>query len=59
MKGRRRAPTPVTVTWAPIVRCTVCGRTMVHHPGMPGVALTAHYEAKHPELIRAPRHVAR
>lgn len=42
---------PVTVTQLPVVRCSVCRRTLGHRPGQASLVLTNHYEKAHPELV--------
>jgi hypothetical protein len=39
---------PVTVTQLPLVRCTVCRRTLAHRPGQASAVLTKHYEKTTP-----------
>ena len=48
---RSKSTFPVTVTQLPLVRCTVCGRTIAHREGQAGAVLTAHYAKAHPEML--------
>jgi hypothetical protein len=48
----RRQPFPVTVRQLPLVRCSLCDRTLAHQPGQTTTALTAHYQRHHPEALQ-------
>jgi len=51
MSNPRSKSYPVTVTRLPVVRCTVCGRTVANVRTSAGEALTEHYRRVHPELL--------
>ena len=51
MSNSTRKTFPVTVTRLPVVRCTVCGRTVANPRTSAGDALTEHYRRVHPELL--------
>jgi hypothetical protein len=42
---------PVEVTHLPVVRCTICQRTVAYRPGQMSLVLTKHYERAHPEVL--------
>ena len=42
---------PVEVSYLPVVRCAVCGRTVAHRAGQASAVLTKHYERAHPEIV--------
>jgi hypothetical protein len=42
---------PVEVTQLPVVRCTICQRTVAYRPGQMSLVLTKHYERAHPEAL--------
>ena len=52
MSNSTRKTYPVTVTRLPVVRCTVCGRTVATARGSAADALTEHYRKVHPEVLR-------
>jgi hypothetical protein len=43
---------PVVVSQLPLVRCSLCERTLAYHPGQATTALTAHYQREHPEALQ-------
>ncbi|HEY6795790.1 MAG TPA: hypothetical protein VI248_14015 [Kineosporiaceae bacterium] len=51
MSNSTRKTYPVTVTRLPVVRCTVCGRTVATARSSAADALTEHYRRAHPELL--------
>jgi hypothetical protein len=51
MRNSTRKTFPVTVTRVPLVRCTVCGRTVANPRSAAGNALTEHYRRAHPEIL--------
>jgi hypothetical protein len=51
MSRSTRKTFPVTVTRLPVVRCTVCGRTVANPKAAAADALTEHYRRVHPELL--------
>ncbi len=42
---------PVTVSRLPVVRCSLCGRTLAHRSGAASRVLTEHYGRHHPEAL--------
>jgi hypothetical protein len=51
MSKQTRKTFPVTVTRLPVVRCTVCGRSVANPRASAGDALTEHYRRTHPEIL--------
>ena len=51
MGSSRRVRHPVTVRQLPLVRCSVCQRTIPHEPGAAEEVLTRHYQREHPEVL--------
>jgi hypothetical protein len=51
MAKSTRKTFPVTVTRLPVVRCSVCGRTVANPRAAAADALTDHYRREHPELL--------
>jgi hypothetical protein len=51
MSNSTRKTFPVTVTRLPVVRCTVCGRSVATARLSAADALTEHYRRSHPELL--------
>jgi hypothetical protein len=55
-KTKTRAPSPVSSTYLPVVRCALCPRTLPHQPrpGAAAAVLTEHQNRDHAaELARA------
>jgi hypothetical protein len=42
----------VAVCQLPLVRCSLCDRTLAYQPGQTTTALTTHYQREHPETRR-------
>lgn len=51
MSSSRRVRHPVTVRQLPLVRCSVCRRTLADEVGAAEVVLTWGYQREHPELL--------
>jgi hypothetical protein len=50
---------PVTVTYLPVNRCQICGRTVAYRPGSLSEVLTEHYRRAHPQALGlAPRQLS-
>jgi hypothetical protein len=47
----RRRSFPVTVDQLPVVRCSLCGRTLAYRPGQVTTVLTMHYQREHPSAM--------
>ncbi len=51
----RRQSFPITVGQLPVVRCSLCGRTLAHRPGQVTTVLTTHYQREHPAAMPSQR----
>lgn len=51
LQSTRRRAFPVVVRQLPLVRCSLCDRTLAHRPGQVTTVLTTHYQREHPEAL--------
>ena len=57
MEGNEHAtfpPLPGDVTYLPVTRCQLCGRTLAYRPGTISEILTGHYRQARPEALGIP-----